>query len=220
LFAGGDPFYYAPPTGLVDVRVPSLVGHGVAAPSYVSREFLAGVDDSIRNAFICTNCPNLTDNLRDYEPYLYVEPTTGKVLGGNKRAQFHAHIGQDEIFGNESTPEQQYRLVPDVYMPIFMMEDAQMFEQPQADQVTDGLDAISTAQIIQEAALIAGSVLAGLSIIGALVLLNHWRVLKQEERENWADADEYNGLPSDRGNETLSGSSGNFGGQHVQHTPY
>jgi len=187
-----DSFHNGYFNGFVNASQSALLVHGISSPVSISRLFQAGVDDNIRNAWTCPNCPEIdSTRLNDYGPYVFVQPTLGKTLGGGERVQFNARLQPWQFFQSSI-----YANLSDIFMPVFIANDTSMFGQDQANQVNDGLDDIDFGQLVQKIALIVGSILAGIFGVLAIVLACRWRQVQKESEENWADTTDYQGMPS------------------------
>ncbi len=102
-----------------------------------------------------------------------MEPNTGKVLRGQKRAQVNAHIGDRSVFGL-SPP---YAKVQDMYLPVFWFENGATMDDHQADLVKDGLTKIHLAHTVRIVAVIAGSVCGSIFIALGFYLIYKFHVL-------------------------------------------
>lgn len=155
LFSGTDPHYFgaAGYEGLLDVSPVSQIHYGSLVSAYASRPFLAGVNSTLANSVICTNCPDMSNPDDWLNVYVDIEPNTGKVLGGSKRGQINALIGQPAIYNNNYTLPKaavgsQYKNVPLSLVPLVYFEYTSLIEWgPQTDQLDDGLNQVKLARI-------------------------------------------------------------------------
>jgi hypothetical protein len=189
VFANDDPVYRGPgPKGLLSGRDAAYIRYGASAPIYGSQPYFFGADENLTEAFTCVNCPILhDDNWTSYQSVVDVEPYTGKVLSGAKRAQFNALLGQDYLFGTPDQYDEQsnpWARVPDVYLPIFWFEQKAEMNQEQAKLARDGISQIKMAHAAKTGLRYTGLVLGALSVVFGIFTLARWYSKRQAVRDD------------------------------------
>jgi hypothetical protein len=182
LYAGDDTYYFGSNTtpGLLNASSSAVIVHGATCPIYASMAYMAGVDETIRNTYICNNCPDIdqTASLDDlnykYGSWFEVNPVLGKTLKGQEVSQLNVLIGQD--FWGRTTPPLEcidklgqnicpYRKVPETYVPILIFNVSASFNETQASIVRDGLDQLDMGHAAYAGILYGGIVVTILSFL-------------------------------------------------------
>lgn len=183
LYANTDPMYWGGSTsdkisGMINISGVSAIRYGSYTPTAVTRPYQYHADPRLRSQYHCSNCPDwsMIDSLPadQVDSFMDVEPSTGKVLRGQKRAQFHAHLGAAWLFN--ATDDTMWGKIPDVYVPVFWFENGATMEDTHAQQVKDGLKQLNLAKTAKLVAVVLGSVVGSLSLLLGFYLV--WRFNK------------------------------------------
>lgn len=155
LFSGTDPHFFGEEgyEGLLDVSPVSQIRYGASVSSYASRPYLAGVNSNLTATVNCTNCPDMSNEEDWLNVYVDIEPNTGKVLGGKKRGQINALVGQPYIYNSTGTLSKQYQDLTYKHLPLSLVPlvyfeySSEIQFGNQTSQLDDGLNQVKLARV-------------------------------------------------------------------------
>jgi len=182
-----DPGDRAPVEGMLDLGYVSLILYGSATPTTISRPYFYGVNQTKYSQYMwpkCLNCPDIPDaGWEDQvDSVVDVEPMTGKVIGGHKRAQVNAHVGQPMLFGRDcegrlDDPEaNMYACMKEGFIPVFWFEDGAILNDDNAKTIQDGL---SSLRLGKAAVLIVRWTFVALALILLVVTLYQVKKIRE-----------------------------------------